>query len=427
MMVAFLMRMGRMSASQAAGSFRTEPRHRAAVTRFLSRADLGNSGSDYQLLLSTLLQIETRRRGRWLFLLDQTLVGQQGPTTENTFSTGNRKRRPRRGTRYSKYKHARRSCHCFVMGLLITPSGYRIPLHRCYYTREYCTKRNRTYRTQTELAADMTRLLPVPEETKVCVIGDTAFDAECIRQACQTRGFSWITPVNPERVLAGEKPRPRVRSLLQDLGERQFATVRLMPSKGKYAAQRRVASCRIGPKAKARTFYVHRKRCAVHSVGEVQLLFSTKEKPQAGKPLNAENTKILMTNDLSLPAAEVVELYDLRWQIELFFKELKSGLGFHQYRFRRFEQVESWAESCLITFLYLEWHRAKQLARRDLSAKARRWWAWQRTHGLRLAVRQEAEASELSRLRHWTSTRTGMKKLKKILRAAHPTEYRIPA
>jgi IS4 transposase len=80
-----------------------------------------------------------------------------------------------------------------------------------------------------------------------------------------------------------------------------------------------------------------------------------------------------MTDDLTLPAAELVELYDLRWQIELFFKELKSGLGFHQYRCRRFAQVESWGETCLLTFLYLERYRAGRLARRGLSAPARRW------------------------------------------------------
>jgi len=74
-----------------------------------------------------------------------------------------------------------------------------------------------------------------------------------------------------------------------------------------------------------------------------------------------------MTNDLKLSAAMIVELYDLRWQIELFFKELKSTLGFHQYQFREFQKVEGWAELCLVAFAYLEWHRAEKLARRGLA------------------------------------------------------------
>ena len=37
MLVAFLMHRGRMSAAQAAGAVRTEPRHRAQLGRFLGR------------------------------------------------------------------------------------------------------------------------------------------------------------------------------------------------------------------------------------------------------------------------------------------------------------------------------------------------------------------------------------------------------
>ena len=47
------------------------------------------------------------------------------------------------------------------------------------------------------------------------------------------------------------------------------------------------------------------------------------------------------------PVATLVELYDLRWQIERFFKELKSTLGLAQYRFRQFVKVEGWTQACL--------------------------------------------------------------------------------
>ena len=49
---------------------------------------------------------------------------------------------------------------------------------------------------------------------------------------------------------------------------------------------------------------------------------------------------------LRLSVRDVIELYSLRWQIELFFKELKSTLGFHQYQFQKFEPVVDWAELC---------------------------------------------------------------------------------
>ena len=134
-----------------------------------------------------------------------------------------------------------------------------------------------------------------------------------------------------------------------------------------------------------------------------------------------------MSNDLKRSASELVELYDLRWQIELFFKELKSTLGLHQYRFRAFAKVESWVAICLLTFLYLEWYRSQQLRRRDRTAQDKKWWHWQRTYGLCRAVRQEAEEKEIVRLADYTRTPGGLKKLKKQLRAAIPKEYRRPA
>ena len=73
----------------------------------------------------------------------------------------------------------------------------------------------------------------------------------------------------------------------------------------------------------------------MHSVGEVRLVFSTTKKDL--KTATPDDVKILMTNDLRLSVRDVVELYSLRWQIELFFKELKSTLGFHQYQFQKFE------------------------------------------------------------------------------------------
>ena len=91
----------------------------------------------------------------------------------------------------------------------------------------------------------------------------------------------------------------------------------------------------------------------------------------------------------------------------MFFKELKSTLGFHQYGFRAFEPVEGWVELALTTFLYLECYRVQQLARRDLGDEERRWWQHQRTYGLCQAVRQASEQAELEYLAERLETREG--------------------
>ena len=424
LMTGFICHLGRMSASQAAEAVRSDSRHRAAIVRFLAKCGWSGDWCVLAQLAEVVLQAESSKKGTWLFLIDSTLMSHQGKKMDNTYSCGNRKRRPRQGRRYNKNKHTRKSCHAFVMGLLITPSGIRIPSCRCYFTKEYCKRKNRPQRTQTELAAELITALVVPAKVELVVLGDTSFDAKCIRDACAARGFDWIVPVNPERVLAGpKKQRPKVTSLVQEMSADHFAPLRLTPDQGAFVAQRRMARCRRGSKTKSRTWYVHEERRAVHSVGEVQLVFSMKEPPKTGTKVSVD--KILMTNSRR-SAAEVVELYLLRWQIELFFKELKSTLGIDEYRFLSFDKVEAWVAACLLTFLYLEWHRTKMLQDPHLSAKDKEWWRSQRTHGLCVAIRQQAEEAELKRLGDYTHTRTGMKKLKRLLRQARPLEYRRP-
>lgn len=420
MVAAFILHAGRMSCLQAAGSIRSEARHRAQVGRMLSRPSFRRL--DLNTVLRRELLEQESGQGRFLFILDATLCSQQGKKTENTYSAGNRLRRPKKGRRYGKQKRARKSCHSFTMGLLITPSGTRIPFSIPYRTREYCQKKGLKHRTTAEAAADLIRQLPLPEEAEVIVLGDTAYDAKVVRQACQDRGYTWIFPCNPERVLAGPKPRPQVRSLFKDWSSLSPQTLRLFPGQGKYVAYRRLSPHRIGPKAKPRTYYVHEERREVHSVGPVRLIFST---TQANlETATADDVKTLMTNHLRLSLREVAELYTLRWQIELFFKELKSTFGFHQYQFQKFESVESWCELALATFLYLESYRARQLRRRGLSDKEKRWWRHQRTHGLCQAVRLASQQSELAYLAHRLKTPRGIGKLKHLLRETLAPEYR---
>ena len=313
--VAFLLHRGRMGAARAAGAVRSEPRHRAQIARFLGRKMLRRL-SPASVLRSQVLALESQKSGTFLFVVDQTLTSQQGQKTENTFSSGNRQRRPCKGRRYRKYQYARKSCHCFVKGLLLTPSGLRLPFCRSYYTRAYCQAKGKPYRTQTELAAEMIQELPLPEGAKVVVLGDTAFDAACIRQACAARRYTWVVPMNPERVLAGARgQRRKVRSLVNGLKADQLIAMRLHAGQGTFVAQRRLSPGRVGRKVKPRTYYVHSRRQTVHSVGEVQLVFSTSKKPNQHQRIEIQ--KILMTNDLSLTGRQIVERYALRWQIEL--------------------------------------------------------------------------------------------------------------
>ena len=421
LVVGFLLHAGRMSCLQVAGAVRSQARHRAQISRFLRRSRWRALGIA-RLLQRLLLEAEGYG-GLFVFIIDSTMVSQSGKKTQNVYSTGNRKRRPRKGRRYGKKKHAGKKCHSFTMGLLITPSGTRIPFCKPHYTREYCQATGRKHRSPAEEAADLIRELPLPGRARLMVLGDTGFDAQVVRDACQERGCSWIFPCNPERVLAGSKgQRPKVRWLLKDWSTWSRQTIRLAPGQGPYAVYRRLSRHRIGPKAKTRTFCVHQERRQVHSVGEVRLVFSTIEKPL--ETATPDDVKILMTNDQSLRLQDVIELYALRWQVELFFKELKSTLGFHQYQFQSFEPVEGWVELALTTFMFLEHHRKRQMSSGDCGEEQKHWWEHQRTYGLCQAIRSATEQNQLRYLSNRLKTPGGIRTLRYVIRNSFPKEYR---
>lgn len=422
MVLAFITHCGRMSCSAAAGSVASMPIHRGELTRFLARPRWQKH--DFNNPLMKLLLAKETKRGKFLFLVDATLVSQAGKKAQNTYSTGNRGRHPAKGRRYNKKKVVYKKVHSFTFGLLITPSGMRIPLEIPHYTKEYCQEHGLEHKTTAESAAQMIRTLPLPASGEAIVIGDTAYDAQVVRDACDERGYTWIFPANPERVYEGPRgQRPKLRSRLKDWMSMSLKTIRLRASTGKYARYRRLSKWRIGPKMKPRVYYAYQEKQEVRSVGRVQLVFSTmKPNLEIATP---DDVKILMTNALNMSLSAVIELYSLRWQIELFFKELKSTLGFAQYSFQSFLAVKAWVESAITTVLFLEYVRIKHVQDRRLSQETRRWWESQRLHGLSHAYRQQCAGHELKYLSNRLKTSGGISKLKRLLTAALPAEYRV--
>ena len=422
MVLAFIMHCGRMSCSAAAGSVASIPIHRGELTRFLARPRWQKH--DFNNPLLKLLLAKETKRGKFIFLIDATLVSQSGKKTQNTYSTGNRGRNPAKGRRYNKKKVVYKKVHNFTFGLLITPSGIRLPIEIPHYTEEYCQEHGIEHKTTAESAAQMIRTLPLPASAEVIVIGDTAYDAQVVREACDERGYTWIFPANPERVYEGPKgQRPKLRSRLKEWTDRSLKTIRLRASTGKYARYRRLSKWRVGPKMKPRVYYAYQEKREVRSVGSVQLVFSTM-KPNL-EQATPDDVKILMTNALDMSLSEVIELYSLRWQIELFFKELKSTLGFAQYSFQNFLAVKAWVEMAITTVLFLEYERIKHVQDRRLSQESRRWWESQRLHGLCHAYRQQCAGDELKYLSDRLKSSGGIAKLKRLLTAALPPEYRV--
>jgi hypothetical protein len=421
---------GLHSAAQAAGAIRTEPRHRAQLVRFLARQRWSDNWLTLERLADVVLDSCRHEQGTWTFLLDQTYHTTYGKHVPNTFSRANKKKRTPASNRKQK-KAARHACHCFVFGLLISPrTGTRIPCVRSYYTKDYCAQRAAqatgkrpapVFRTQADIAAAMIRDLTVPTGSRVLVLGDTAFEAKQIRAACQARGFDWITPANPERRLAGKKNRRPLKDFSQQFAAESLTRIELCPGLTDWWRHQRGSRSKAWRGTYGRLYWARAETLDLHNVGRVRVAFSTTIPPQSGQAVAVQ--KVLLSNRLEWDARQVVAAYAVRWQVELFFKEMKSELGLSRYRVRAFEEVEGWVQACAIAFCYLEWYRRQ----RQETSQRPEWWFRQRTSGLALQALSDIETADLQHLAVHVGTPEGRRWLLERLRQAVPLEQRRPA
>lgn len=286
----------------------------------------------------------------------------------------------------------------FVMGMVITHRGERIPVPRkTYRTKAYARSIKKPYKTQQDLAAEMIRETRnmIPSCIELTVLLDSYFEGKKLLKCCEKNGVTFIVPVDSRRCFADPKyvSRSNGKSIVnraRRLSGDSWEKVTLVSGSEDTACYRRY-STRERAKAKRRHYRVARETRAVASLGEVSVVYSWKNPVYRSNGLvKKESLKVLLTNDFGLSAAEVVEFYEIRWQIELLFRELKSDLGLGDYWGTDFQAFERHVDLVLLAFLCLEWLRTKYG-----DGRYRRTLDDQRTVGLVSLLRREVIKDDL--------------------------------
>ncbi len=324
------------------------------------------------------------RRRRFAIIIDTTLHASVGKKMENLMTMSTRSDKRRRNTRH----------HVFVMGLMITESGMRIPLpRRSYYTKEYCKAKGKKYLTQNQLARLIIRDAPVPKDADVTVLYDSAFDVDFIHRECRNRGFREIFPIDVNRNLAtsdhphalAQASAPVVASTL-DWHEQEFEKLELEVENEDFVSFRRRHVDNLRVRKTFRRYMAAGRLANVSKLGSCLIVASYKENPniellegQSGdwkdyrrllvtrrkkdkKRPSRWHGKVLACTDPELSVREVIEWYEIRWQIEIFFRELKSRLQMRCYVLMKFEAVERYLDLLLMGFLFLEKRRLDDIA-----------------------------------------------------------------
>ena len=260
-------------------------------------------------LLRKALRCPKNRRGSIIFAIDSTFKGTLSRLARHVFSLG-------KGDRVGN--------HIFVWGILVFPDGRRLPL------RPRLKRSGRRSATQVDLAAELVRDLATSLRGRpVVVVADSFFFSRKLLKAIRAAKFHYVLACKGNTVLSNgadlESLRRNVR--LTD------ACVTLPAARGErsktFSAARRVLTLRCG--------------------GTQAVVFSR----LANKPRTA--VKFLVSDLLEASAGELVRLYALRWQVEVFFREAKMYLGLDQYRVTGDAAPENFALLVALAYQFLHW------------------------------------------------------------------------
>ena len=292
------------------------------------------------------------RKRHWIVAIDTTFHATLSENMENLVVMSRREDPARRTTRQ----------HLFVMGVLLTERGARLPLpRRSYYTKEYCRKHRRRYRTQAQLAAEMIRGLRVPEDVEVTVVVDSAFDARDVHRACRKRGFREVFPIDPNRCLAVTEANDargisgaRVVPWTRTWKVKEFSLLELQVHNEDHVFMRRRHADNLRVKKTRRRYAAAARHAEVSKLGACLIVASYKENSRVElRPgespdwqayhrrevlLRSEQKRrpqrwhgmVLACTDPTATARQVIEWYEVRWQVEIFQPDCDSSTVLYQ-------------------------------------------------------------------------------------------------
>jgi SRSO17 transposase len=356
--------------------------------------------------------IGEKMKRTWVLLIDGTCTKRGGFT-----KIANARQYVHKG---KKSRGKSTKAHSFVMGLLITDTGVRIPVPRkSYYTRAYCRKHRKKYKSQQALAALMIQELRMPEDVELIVIADEYFEGTLLWNVCGELGHTWIVPVDSRRCFANERGRCVKKTLHargKALPRTAYRETVLARGKEDTASFRRYWTRRANPKEKRRFRVAHEVR-EVASLGTALVVYSWKNpvyRPRRDE--RGETFKVLVTNAVSLTGEEVVEWYDVRWQIELYFRELKCYLGLCDYAGQDFQAFERHVDLVMIAFASQEWRRMI-LLKQTPSPKFEGHLKMARIPFMQTLLEEEAERNDLEYFEKCLKTKEGRTELRYLFPA----------
>jgi SRSO17 transposase len=191
------------------------------------------------------------------------------------------------------------------------------------------------YRKLTDMAAAMVKAFDPPEGLKVRVLFDAFYLCPQVAKACEAKGFTFFSVASRNRSFtpdgSGAKrgKRRNIGTLMPGLIRHRGKGVRMKRSRKTTRLRLAVTDGRLS------------------KIGRVRMVVSKRPRGPWKKCI------AIVTSETGLRPRQVVAIYEMRWSIEVLFKELRQDLGLGDYQMIAEEGILKHLHVCCLAHLLL--------------------------------------------------------------------------
>jgi SRSO17 transposase len=226
-----------------------------------------------------------------------------------------------------------------IVCAIIQYRGFVIPYAiEIYLSKESSKDLKQHFEKKTTIAKEILKTFDADKDQEVYVLAD-AFYAECgIMEYCRSKGYTFISMLKSNRVFTVNKTSTNVEKYTKSIFTRKKHKKVMSIGKNKYQ--------------------IHRCHATLKTGGAVQLVLT--------KNISHRTVNVIFSTNTALPIKKMLNAYQIRWSIEVFFKMSKQYLGLKSYQNRNLNETKSFITLSLLahnllTHVFIEDLREKGL------------------------------------------------------------------